>query len=123
MLERLHKTLARAGVAALRPAEDMIMAGRVTVNGRVVRELGARVDPDTDQIAVDGTIVEVPAPSDGRRYVMLHKTAGVFSTVQDTHDLPTGVDLIPSDERVFPVGRLYAESEGLILLSYVGELA
>jgi 23S rRNA pseudouridine2605 synthase len=123
MLERLHKTLARAGVAALRPAEDMIMAGRVTVNGRVVRELGARVDPDTDQIAVDGTIVEVPAPSDGRRYVMLHKPVGVISTAQDTHDRPTVVDLIPSDERLFPVGRLDADSEGLIVLTNDGDLA
>ncbi len=123
MLERLHKTLARAGVAALRPAEDMIMAGRVTVNGRVVRELGARVDPDTDQIAVDGTIVEVPAPSDDRRYVMLHKPIGVISTAQDTHDRPAVVDLIPSDERLFPVGRLDADSEGLILLTNDGDLA
>jgi len=123
MLERLHKVLARAGIAALRPAEDMIMAGRVTVNGRVVRELGARVDPDTDQIAVDGTIVDVPAPSDTRRYVLLNKPVGVISTAQDTHDRPTVVDLIPSDERLFPVGRLDADSEGLILLTNDGDVA
>jgi 23S rRNA pseudouridine2605 synthase len=123
MLERLHKVLARAGVAALRPAEDMIMAGRVTVNGRVVRELGARVDPDNDHIAVDGTIVDVPPPSDARRYVLLHKPVGVISTAQDTHGRPTVVDLIPSDERLFPVGRLDADSEGLILLTNDGDVA
>jgi 23S rRNA pseudouridine2605 synthase len=123
MLERLHKVLARAGVAALRPAEDMVMAGRVTVNGRVVRELGARVDPDTDQIAVDGQIIDVPAPSDPHRYVILHKPVGVISTAQDTHERPTVVELIPSDERLFPVGRLDADSEGLILLTNDGDLA
>jgi 23S rRNA pseudouridine2605 synthase len=86
MLERLHKVLARAGVAALRPAEDMIMAGRVTVNGRVVRELGARVDPEADVIAVDGQLVELRQPSDPHRYVLVHKPVGVISTAHDTHD-------------------------------------
>lgn len=123
MLERLHKVLARAGVAALRPAEDMIMAGRVTVNGRVVRELGARVDPDTDSIAVDGTTIDIPAPTDPHRYVMLHKPVDVISTAKDTHERPTVVDLIPSDDRLFPVGRLDADSEGLILLTNDGDLA
>lgn len=123
MLERLHKLLARAGVAALRPAEDMILAGRVTVNGRVVREVGARADPDTDIIAVDGAPVDVPAPSDPRRYVLLHKPAGVISTAHDTHERPTVLGLVPSDARLFPVGRLDADSEGLILLTDDGDLA
>ncbi len=123
MLERLHKVLARAGVAALRPAEDMIMAGRVTVNGRTVRELGARVDPDTDTIAVDGKIIEVPPPSAAHRYIMVNKPAGVISTARDTHGRPTVVGLVPSDVRLFPVGRLDADSEGLILLTDDGDLA
>ncbi|HEX6291662.1 MAG TPA: S4 domain-containing protein, partial [Herpetosiphonaceae bacterium] len=121
MLERLHKVLAKAGVAALRPAEDMIMAGRVTVNGRVVRELGARVDPEADVIAVDGQLVEMRKPSDPYRYLMVHKPVGVISTAQDTHDRPTVVGLVPSDRRLFPVGRLDADSEGLILLTDDGD--
>jgi 23S rRNA pseudouridine2605 synthase len=123
MLERLHKVLARAGVAALRPAEDMIMAGRVTVNGRVVRELGARVDPEADVIAVDGQLVELRQPSDPHRYVLVHKPVGVISTAHDTHDRPTVVGLVPSDQRLFSVGRLDADSEGLILLTDDGDLA
>jgi 23S rRNA pseudouridine2605 synthase len=123
MLERLHKVLARAGVAALRPAEDMIMAGRVTVNGRTVRELGARVDPDTDTIAVDGQVIEVPPPSAPHRYIMVNKPTGVISTARDTHGRPTVVGLVPSDVRLFPVGRLDADSEGLLLLTDDGDLA
>lgn len=123
MLERLHKVLARAGVAALRPAEDMIMAGRVTVNGRVIRELGARVDPDTDVIAVDGQLVEMPQPSDPNRYVVLYKPTGVVSTAYDPQGRPTVVGLVPCDVRLFPVGRLDSDSEGLILLTNDGDLA
>ncbi|MDQ5854354.1 MAG: pseudouridine synthase, partial [Chloroflexota bacterium] len=123
MLERLHKILARAGVAALRPAEDLIMQGRVTVNGRVVRELGARADADNDVIAVDGAIVQVPGRDAAHRYLMLHKPPGVISTAQDTHDRPTVLQLVPNDVRVFPVGRLDADSEGLLLLTDDGDLA
>ncbi|MDP9317098.1 MAG: pseudouridine synthase [Chloroflexota bacterium] len=123
MLERLHKVLARAGVAALRPAEDMIMAGRVTVNGRVVRELGARVDPETDVVAVDGQLVEIPQPDDPHHYIAVYKPLGVISTAYDTHGRPTVVGLVPSNERLFPVGRLDADSEGLILLTDDGDLA
>lgn len=123
MLDRLHKILARAGVAALRPAEDMILQGRVTVNGRVVRELGARADPDTDVITVDGQLIHVPVASDPHRYFMLHKPVGVISTAHDTHDRPTVLDLVPNNVRVFPVGRLDADSEGLMLLTDDGDLA
>ncbi len=123
VLERLHKLLARAGVAALRPAEDMILEGRVTVNGRVVRELGARADAETDVITVDGTPVDVPRPTDPRQYVMLHKPVGVISTAHDPHGRPTVVDIVPNGSRIFPVGRLDADSEGLILLTDDGDLA
>ena len=123
MLERLHKVLARAGVAALRPAEDLIMAGRVTVNGRVVRELGTRVDAETDVIAVDGQLVDIREPNDPHRYLLVNKPVGVISTAQDTHGRPTVVGLVPSDVRLFPVGRLDADSEGLILLTDDGDLA
>jgi len=123
MLERLHKVLARAGVAALRPAEDMIMAGRVTVNGRVVRELGARVDSETDVIAVDGQLVEMRREEDPYHYLAVYKPVGVISTAQDTHGRPTVVGLVPSNARLFPVGRLDGDSEGLILLTDDGDLA
>ncbi len=123
MLERLHKVLARAGVASLRAAEDLILEGRVTVNGRVVRELGARVDPDTDAIAVDGQLVEPRQPEDPYVYYLLHKPAGVISTAQDTHGRPIVTGLVPSNERLYPVGRLDADSEGLILLTNDGDLA
>lgn len=123
MLERLHKVLARAGIASLRAAEDLILEGRVTVNGRVVRELGARVDPDTDAIAVDGQLVEPRQPEDPYVYYLLHKPAGVISTAQDTHDRPIVTGLVPSNERLYPVGRLDADSEGLILLTNDGDLA
>ncbi len=123
MLDRLHKILARAGVAALRPAEDMILQGRVTVNGRVVRELGARADPETDVIAVDGQLIHVPAVSEPHRYLLLHKPPDVISTAHDTHDRPTVLQLVPGDVRVFPVGRLDADSEGLMLLTDDGDLA
>jgi len=123
MLERLHKVLARAGVAALRPAEDMIIEGRVTVNGRVVRELGARVDPHSDVIAVDGQLIEPAKPGNPHRYVAVYKPIGVVSTARDTHDRPTVVGLVPTDARLFPVGRLDLESEGLLLLTDDGDLA
>ncbi len=123
MLDRLHKILARAGVAALRPAEDMILQGRVTVNGRTVRELGARADPATDVIEVDGQRIHIPERSDPHRYLLLNKPVGVISTAHDTHDRRKVVDLVPNDVRVFPVGRLDAESEGLMLLTDDGDLA
>ncbi len=123
MLERLHKILARSGVAALRPAEDMILAGRVTVNGRTVRELGARADAETDTITVDGQPVTVPAADDPHRYFILHKPVGVISTASDPEGRPTVTQLVPDDIRVFPVGRLDADSEGLLLLTDDGDLA
>lgn len=123
MLERLHKVLARSGIASLRAAEDMMLAGRVTVNGRVVRELGARVDPDVDVIAVDGTVIKPRKPGDEYQYFLVNKPVGVISTAQDTHDRPTVVGLVPSNERIYPVGRLDADSEGLLLLTNDGDLA
>ncbi|HEU4327575.1 MAG TPA: pseudouridine synthase [Roseiflexaceae bacterium] len=117
--ERLQKVLASAGVASRRDCEELISAGRVTVNGRVVRVLGARVDPEQDEIAVDGERV---ALTPKRSYLMLHKPRGVVSTAEDTHDRPTVVELVGADTRVFPVGRLDMDSEGLLLLTDDGTL-
>jgi 23S rRNA pseudouridine2605 synthase len=118
---RLQKVLAAAGVASRREAERMILAGRVEVNGRVVTELGTRVDPHRDQVRLDGGAVglrERPV------YFLLHKPKGCLSTVRDPKGRPTVIDLLRGvHERVFPVGRLDWESEGLIILTNDGELA
>ena len=116
--DRLQKVLARAGLASRRVCEDLIAEGRVTVNGEVA-ELGRRVDPAVDVIEVDGGLVPV-AP--GLVYYLLNKPVGVVTTAADTHGRPTVVELVPEAPRVFPVGRLDADTEGLLLLTNDGEL-
>ncbi|MEZ4728370.1 MAG: pseudouridine synthase [Caldilineaceae bacterium] len=120
--ERLHKLLAAAGVASRRAAEQMIVAGRVQVNGHTITELGYKVDPGLVQIQVDGKPVHLPKR---HQYIKLHKPRGILSDVGgDTGDRETVVDLLPAENRrLFPVGRLDLHSEGLILLTDDGELA
>jgi 23S rRNA pseudouridine2605 synthase len=116
---RLQKLLAAAGVASRRAAEALLRAGRVSVNGRPA-QLGDSARPGLDRVAVDGRPVARP-PLD---YWMLHKPRGVLTSVRDPHGRPTVVDLLPSRERrLFPVGRLDLDSEGLVLLTNDGELA
>ena len=110
--------LAAAGVASRRACEELIGQGRVRVNGNVA-ELGARVDPETDVLEVDGALVPVRP---GLAYYLLNKPAGVVSTAKDTHGRPTVVGLVPAEPRVVPVGRLDADTEGLLLLTNDGEL-
>jgi 23S rRNA pseudouridine2605 synthase len=110
--------LAGAGVASRRVCEELIMDGRVRVNGAVAG-VGARVDPDNDVIEVDGAVV---ATNPDLVHYLLHKPAGVVTTARDTHGRPTVVDLVPAEPRVFPVGRLDAETEGLLVLTNDGEL-
>jgi 23S rRNA pseudouridine2605 synthase len=117
--EKLQKVLARAGVASRRVCEILIAEGRVRVNGTVAGT-GARVDPDADVIEVDGAVVATKADL---VHYLLHKPAGVVTTARDTHGRATVVDLVPSEPRVFPVGRLDADTEGLLLLTNDGELA
>jgi 23S rRNA pseudouridine2605 synthase len=117
--EKLQKVLARAGVASRRVVEGLIADGRVTVNGTVA-EVGARVDGDVDVIEVDGAVVATRADL---VHYLLHKPLGVVTTAKDTHGRPTVVDLVPPEPRVFPVGRLDADTEGLLLLTNDGELA
>lgn len=117
--ERLQKVLARAGIGSRRACDELIAEGRVTVNGaRAV--LGQRVDPSADAVAVDGVPVPV-AP--GLVYYLLNKPSGVVSTAADPEGRRTVVDLVPDTPRVFPVGRLDYETEGLIVLTNDGDLA
>lgn len=115
---RLQKLLARAGVASRRVVEEMIEAGRITVNGQVA-ELGQRADPEADAIEVDGVLVGVRPDT---VWYLLNKPAGVVSTASDPQGRPTVVDLVPPEPRVFPVGRLDADTEGLLLLTNDGEI-
>jgi 23S rRNA pseudouridine2605 synthase len=117
--ERLQKILARAGFGSRRASEALIAAGRVRVNGEVAT-LGNRADPETDRIEVDGAVVGVRP---GLVHYLLNKPAGVVTTASDPHRRPTVVELVPAEPRVFPVGRLDAETEGLLLLTNDGELA
>ncbi|HCU35051.1 MAG TPA: pseudouridine synthase [Armatimonadetes bacterium] len=120
-MERLQKLLARAGVASRRESEKLICAGRVSVNGRVVTELGAGADPAVDAIAVDGAVLSFDEPM---HYLALNKPAGYVTSRSDTHDRPTVMSLIPEQLRPFvvPVGRLDLDSEGLLLLTSDGRL-
>ncbi|HEX9969895.1 MAG TPA: pseudouridine synthase [Acidimicrobiales bacterium] len=117
--ERLQKVLARVGFGARRVCEDLIAEGRVTVNGEVA-VLGRRVDVEADRIEVDGHVVGVRP---GMVHYLLNKPPGVVPTAADTHGRPTVVELVPDDPRVFPVGRLDADTEGLLLLTNDGDLA
>lgn len=117
--ERLQKVLARAGVASRRASEELIKAGRVTVDGRVVRELGARAAPG-QEVRVDGRPI---AGAERRVYIIYNKPRGVVSTAADTHGRLTVVEAVGVPERVYPVGRLDQDSEGLMVLTNDGELA
>jgi 23S rRNA pseudouridine2605 synthase len=116
--QRLQKVLAAAGVASRRASEELIASGRVTVNGQVA-ELGARCDPSVDVVELDGERVNVDPD---RVYVMLNKPRGVVSTADDPQGRPTVVDLINLPQRLYPVGRLDQDTEGLLLLTNDGEL-
>jgi 23S rRNA pseudouridine2605 synthase len=129
--ERLEKALAEAGVFSRRDAQFAIRAGRVRVNGRRVAELPCLIDPAQDLVELDGEIVDLRGRA-GRRsrariYLMLHKPKGVISTVRDPGGRANVVDMVraavPAGERVYPVGRLDADSTGLVLLTNDGELA
>lgn len=119
--ERLQKFLAAAGVASRRKAEELILAGRVRVNDRVVSTLGTKIDPARDLVALDGKLV---ARSDARVYYLLYKPPGCVTTASDPEGRPTALDYLRGvRERVFPVGRLDWDAEGAVLFTDDGELA
>jgi 23S rRNA pseudouridine2605 synthase len=118
--ERLHKVLAHAGVASRRAAERMIRDHRVRVNGTLVVDLGTQVDAARDRIEVDGR--PLPRGETAHHYVALNKPLGVVSTAHDPEGRPTVVELVHAQRRVYPVGRLDIDSEGLVLLTDDGEL-
>lgn len=117
--ERLQRVLASRGVASRRAAEAMITAGRVAVNGSVVNVLGIRVDPLRDRITVDGKPLRRQKP----RFLMLNKPSGFITTVKDERSRWTVMDLIDVPERVYPVGRLDRETQGLVLFTNDGDIA
>jgi 23S rRNA pseudouridine2605 synthase len=117
---RLNKIIADAGITSRRGADELIADGRVTVDGRPIRELGAKIDPDNHEVAVDGETIR---RSLTKSYLVLHKPKGVLSTMYDPDGRPSLSDFIDlRKERLFHVGRLDKDSEGLILLTNDGDL-
>jgi 23S rRNA pseudouridine2605 synthase len=117
--ERLQKVLAQAGLGSRRACEALIEAGRVEVNGEVAA-LGRRVDPEHDRVTVDGVVIPVRP---GLVYYLLNKPPKVMTTAHDPEGRPTVVELVPAEPRIFPVGRLDWDTEGLLLLTNDGPLA
>jgi len=120
-VERLQKILSQAGIASRRASEQLMLDGRVTVNGVPIRELGTKADPAADDIRVDGRRVKVV---ENHRYLLLNKPRGYVTTRSDPQRRPTVIDLLRGvREYVYPVGRLDFDSEGLLLLTNDGDLA
>ena len=120
MQERLQKIIAKAGVASRREAEEMITSGRVKINGKVVNTLGTKASLAKDKITVDGNRLE----SEKKVYILLNKPKGVVTTLKDPEGRKTISELVPDiKERIFPVGRLDYNTEGLLLMTNDGDLA
>jgi 23S rRNA pseudouridine2605 synthase len=121
MLERLQKIISAAGITSRRASEELILAGRVTVNGAVVTELGSKADPAADIITVDGKQLTIASK---KIYILLYKPVGYLTTLDDPENRPLVTDLLKEvGERVYPVGRLDYNTEGLLLLTSDGEWA
>jgi 23S rRNA pseudouridine2605 synthase len=120
-VERLQKILSQAGIASRRASEQLMLDGRVSVNGEAVRELGTKADPTRDDIRVDGRRITLP---ERHRYLLLNKPRGYVTTRSDPQRRPTVIDLLVGiREYVYPVGRLDFETEGLLILTNDGDLA
>ena len=122
MLDRLQKILSRHGIASRRSSEQIILAGRVFVNGQPVTELGAKADPECDRIEVDGKLLQTNAPK--FVYLLLNKPIGVVTTCDDPQGRKTVLDILPSQyQHVYPVGRLDYNSSGALILTNDGDFA
>ena len=117
-MERLQKVIAQAGIASRRKAEELIISGKVKVNGQVITELGTKVS-EKDRIEVENKILE----KEVKEYYLLNKPRGVVTTTQDDKDRKTVVDLIPTNARIYPVGRLDYDTTGLLILTNDGDFA
>jgi 23S rRNA pseudouridine2605 synthase len=117
-VERLQKVMSRAGIASRRKSEEIIVGGRVKVNGKVVRELGTKVNPRKDVVEVDGKEIE----KEKLVYILLNKPVGYVTTVDDPQNRDTVIDLVKIEESVHPVGRLDMDTKGLLLLTNDGDL-
>ncbi len=119
MLERLQKVIAHAGIASRRDAEEIITAGRVTVNGKVVTELGTKIEPRRDRVAVDGKMLK----AEKYVYILLNKPKGVVTTLEDPRGRKTVADIVTKiPERIYPVGRLDYNTEGLLIMTNDGDI-
>lgn len=118
-MERLQKILAHAGIASRRKCEELILQKRVRVNGKIVSELGTKVDPARDKIEVDGKPIRLEQPI----YIVLHKPKGYLSDVDEAGGKKLAIDLVSARERLYAAGRLDMNSEGLLLLTNDGDLA
>lgn len=119
MLERLQKYMAECGVASRRKCEEIILSGRVKVNEEIIKELGYKINSDTDRVFLDGKIIE---PEGRKLYIALNKPAGYVSTVKDEKGRQTILDLVKVKERIYPIGRLDYDTSGLILLTNDGDI-
>ena len=120
MLERLQKYMARAGVASRRKCEELIRKGCVKINGRIITDMGIKVDPDVDIIQVNGKVIK---PTEKKIYILLNKPVGYITSVKDQFNRPTVMDLIGhKTDRLYPVGRLDYDTSGLLILTNDGEI-
>lgn len=122
MKERLQKLISQAGIASRRAAEELIRQGEVSVNGAIVRELGTKADPETDHIKVRGKLINPKLAGKEKIYVLLNKPKGVISAVSDPEGRTVVTDLVRGFGKLYPVGRLDFNSEGLIILTNDGDL-
>ena len=112
MEERLQKYMARCGVASRRKCEEIILGGKVKVNGEIINELGTKVNPDIDKVEIEEKII---LPEENKVYILLNKPEGYITSVKDEKDRKTVIDLVNVKERIYPVGRLDYDSSGLII--------
>lgn len=121
MQERLQKLIAQAGIASRRAAEELIKSGDVTVNGKVVTELGTKADPENDHIKVRGKLINIKLRDREQTYILLNKPKGYLSSVSDPQRRPLVTDLVKGQGKLHPVGRLDFNTEGLIILTNDGD--